>query len=681
MELRNVTCKCCTAPLDPSGAEGNVLRCTFCGTAFMLAKSSEPKVQNFLDQGEHDLDTCKFDDAYAAYQKAAELDKEEPEAYFGMALSAFKVQYLKDETCDPPRMQPICHEISAKSFCADKNYRRALQFATDEQRQEYERRAAEIDAIKREFYDLQRKGLDYDCFLCVKVTEEDGRTRTADYDRANDIYYYLKDEGYKPFFSEREMKGREGANYEALILYALYTSECMLIVCSDESYLQTKWVKNEYTRFASMIANEEKERDAVSFAFHGTPIERLPGRSGKIQGVDLAKPDAYTRIHSFVAGHLSAAAEGEGRRVPEPPHKAEQRRVPQPPQQPAESRPEAAINVAPTAASLCARGYEKLAARDFTPARDLFERALELEPGNAASHWGVFLCDFRAVNEQEIACTAETLTKIRQNADYAAALHGATGEMRARVERFCSAMAEQAEVGIGKGEAGLRDLRAKAEQTAQKSATAKAVLQKAQDGVKNFNLARKEWAGVNAKYGVIFCLCAVAAAAVFEVVFNLYAPLPMAWQVVVAIFGGVACAILGGLALNFLLFLIFSSAITASEKRKKKKLSEKYSIPLEELTDAALKGDKKGTGKGLSAAEKRLRQAQEIVDALNGELKTLHADFLKAAEEDAVYHQAASLLVCGKVCGGAEAAGLLPRDLKETYLALLAESGGKTGEN
>ena len=34
--------------------------------------------------GEHDLDTCKFDEAYTAYKKAAELDPNEPEAYFGM---------------------------------------------------------------------------------------------------------------------------------------------------------------------------------------------------------------------------------------------------------------------------------------------------------------------------------------------------------------------------------------------------------------------------------------------------------------------------------------------------------------------------------------------------------------------------------------------------------------------
>ncbi len=296
-------CKYCTAPLTLQEAVGSVVRCVHCGNVQTLPKKDvSPAALSFLRMGEHDLDTCKFDEAYTAYAKAAELDEKEPEAYFGMALAAFKVQYLKDEVNE--RLQPICHEISEKVFSDDKNFRRALELATDEQRREYRKRGREIDEVKEEFYELQRKGLDYDCFLCVKVT--DGGGKTADYDRANDIYYYLKDEGYKPFFSEREMKGRTGSDYEALILYALYTSECMLIVCSNEEYLQTKWVKNEYMRFLHMLANEEKERDALTFVFSGKPIEKLPSGK-KVQGIDLSKPDAYTRIGEFVKIHTPEA--------------------------------------------------------------------------------------------------------------------------------------------------------------------------------------------------------------------------------------------------------------------------------------------------------------------------------------------------------------------------------------
>ncbi len=313
MELKELFCKCCTAPLDPAKATGRVIRCEHCGTAFVLAREDDGKVVDLLRSGELLLDTCKFDDAYAAYQKAAELDKEEPEAYFGMALAKFKVQYLKDETSDPPRLQPICHEISEKKFTDDKNYQHALGLATREQREAYAAKGAEIDAIRKEFYALKQAGTRYDCFLCVKVSDEHGGT-TQDSHAALRLYNHLKSRGFSPFYSEEEARERTGSAYEALILYALYTSGCMLIVCSNEDYLQTKWVKNEYMRFSKMIAQEEKGSNAITFVYKGTPIERLPGRDWKLQGIDLSKPDAYSRIEEYVQRCTATAAPAEIKR-------------------------------------------------------------------------------------------------------------------------------------------------------------------------------------------------------------------------------------------------------------------------------------------------------------------------------------------------------------------------------
>ncbi len=291
--------------VDPREAVDGVLKCRHCGMPLTFPKP-DSKVLSFLQQGEHDLDSRDFERAYAAYSKAAELDPTEPEAYFGMALATFKVQYLKDEVhgC----LQPICYEISEDKFTEDPNYKKALEFATSEQKEVYHVRGKAIDSIREEFYEFEKSGLWYDCFLCAKVSESDG-SHTADCERANDIYHYLKDNGYKPFFSEREVKGRVGSAYEAFILYALYKSECMLIVCSDEAYLQTKWVKNEYLRFLKMMKDEDKERDALTFVFCGKPIEKLPfGTSKKIQGIDFSKErDAYPLITKYVEEHTPAA--------------------------------------------------------------------------------------------------------------------------------------------------------------------------------------------------------------------------------------------------------------------------------------------------------------------------------------------------------------------------------------
>ncbi|MCH5142787.1 MAG: ribosomal protein L7/L12 [Clostridiales bacterium] len=306
MQLENTICKSCGAPLDLNKAVNGVVTCIYCGNPYTLPKQgASPEVLSFLRMGEHDLDTCKFEEAFSAYKKASELDGSEPEAYFGMALSEFKVQYLRDVSGEKPKLQPICHEITDKKFTDNANYMRACLKATDKQRAEYERKAQEIDYILGEFYKLKQSGLDYDCFICVKVTGDSGKTedsKDADY-----IYRMLQQKGYKPFYSEYEIRNKQGADYEAHILYALHSSECMLVVCRDESYLQTPWVKNEYTRFLKLVNDDEKESDSITVVFNGKPIERLPGKRGKLQGINFALRESDGLIVDFVENHTPEA--------------------------------------------------------------------------------------------------------------------------------------------------------------------------------------------------------------------------------------------------------------------------------------------------------------------------------------------------------------------------------------
>ena len=247
--------------------------------------------------GKECLDISNFDEAYNLFTKAIELDPSEPEGYFNRALARFKVQYLRDLV--NRRMQPICHLVSDKIFSEDSDYKKSLELAKDTQKKEYQRKANEIDEIKREFAKLEEQGIDYDCFICVKVTD-DHQNKTEDYHKAYEIYHMLKNNGFNPFFSETTLSNHVGAAYEAQILYALHKSECMLLICSDEKYLDTRWMKNEYTRFKSLIDAKEKEEGSLCIVYNQKPIEYIPTINHKLQGIDRTRIDASDIIRNFL---------------------------------------------------------------------------------------------------------------------------------------------------------------------------------------------------------------------------------------------------------------------------------------------------------------------------------------------------------------------------------------------
>ncbi len=300
--MTELSCKNCNAPLDMAEAKNGVIACSFCGSVFTLPKSGQSdEVKRLIDAGQTALDVCRFDEALTYFSRAIEADGSEPEAYWGRALARFRVQYLRDTVNN--RLQPICHEVAEDAFTSDPDYKKALELATDEQRAAYRKKGEEIDYIRSEFYALAQSGLKYDCFICVKVTDDaDGRP-TADSRSADRIYRALEGSGYKPFYSEYETGARTGADYEALILYALHKAPCMLVVCSDAKYLETKWVRNEYTRYLAMLADGDKERSSITIAYRGKVVERLPGVRGKIQGIDLSEVAAIDRIRAFIDSH------------------------------------------------------------------------------------------------------------------------------------------------------------------------------------------------------------------------------------------------------------------------------------------------------------------------------------------------------------------------------------------
>ena len=251
-----------------------------------------------FEQGYEAIRKGDFEVAKRFFGEACKQEKYVSDAYFGLALADCKIQLIWDEVnCIA---QPICYDFAIE-FAENAYYKAALERATAEQKTRYVDFTEEIQYIQKKFADFENEGLNYDCFICVKVRDELGHY-TYDSDRAREFYNLLHDDGYHPFYSEVIMPTRGGSEYEAHILYALNTAKCMLIFCSDEKYLKTPWVKNEYSRYLELIKYGERNEDSIAICFCGDGhiIQRLPGKRHNLQSFALRRIGTETNMLDYV---------------------------------------------------------------------------------------------------------------------------------------------------------------------------------------------------------------------------------------------------------------------------------------------------------------------------------------------------------------------------------------------
>lgn len=263
------------------------------------------------------LDNADFNSAREYFNRAlsSSIDSQCAEAYFGLALTEWKIQLIFDPTLDC--YCPILHDIQID---LDNNpaYQAASQYGSEKQKQVYEDFVKKISNILQIFRKLEAMKLVYDCFICVKVSDENkNKTDDCQWLKENQVYDKLKKVGTNPFFSEETLQElilsfssqgfRENVAYEAVISYALSRAKCMLLVCGDEKYLNTPWVKNEYTRFCSFLRNNELDTRQIVVVTNGNSLT-IPGVTRDNQDIDRSKnKDSVNAIISEVQGRIQFA--------------------------------------------------------------------------------------------------------------------------------------------------------------------------------------------------------------------------------------------------------------------------------------------------------------------------------------------------------------------------------------
>ena len=274
-------CEMCGAQLDID-ADGRKAECRYCGSKYTYVRPVTAESAGSINRANNYRLKNMFDNAIVEYKTLLQNEEfaENAEVWWGLLISEFGIEYVHDTRDDV--YVPTCHRTLTGSIFDSPYYKNAIKFATDEMKTAYARMAAEIDELQTAIKAQAELISDYEVFICFKST--DNRAATEDRYIARKIFDELTKRGFCVFFSEVSLKGRLGTEYEPIIYKALTTAKVMLLVCTDEKYLDAPFVKNEWSRFKA----RKKEDPSLSLI----PVFRNVGHASlptKEQGIDLDK--------------------------------------------------------------------------------------------------------------------------------------------------------------------------------------------------------------------------------------------------------------------------------------------------------------------------------------------------------------------------------------------------------
>ena len=199
-------CKMCGGDIEVS-QDMTVGKCLFCGSTMTLPRIDSDKKARLFNRANEYRQACDFDKAYRSYEAIVEEDAEEAEAYWGLILSEYGVEYVVDPATE--KRIPTCHRTSPEPIQNTVNYKKACQYADPESRLMYEEEAVALDKLQRKILAISTKEAPYDVFICYKESDENGE-RTKDSVLAFSIYEELEKRNIRTFMSRVSLEDKLG---------------------------------------------------------------------------------------------------------------------------------------------------------------------------------------------------------------------------------------------------------------------------------------------------------------------------------------------------------------------------------------------------------------------------------------------------------------------------------------
>ncbi len=291
-------CKMCGASLDVKLGDKVVL-CEYCESQNTLPNLDDEKRMNLYDRANHFRRKNEYDKAMTIYEQILSEDGTDSEAYWSIVLCRYGIDYVEDPKTH--KRIPTINRMQNQSILADVDYLKAIEYADVVQKDIYIKQAEAINEIQKKIHQVVEQTEAFDIFICYKRSDENQR-RTIDSVRASELYQELTKEGYKTFFAEITLEDKLGVEYEPYIFSALQSSKIMIVIGSKKEYFDAVWVKNEWSRYLSLM-NKGEKKYLIPVYLNMDPYD-LPTEFSYLQAQDMGKlgfvPDLIRGIKKLI---------------------------------------------------------------------------------------------------------------------------------------------------------------------------------------------------------------------------------------------------------------------------------------------------------------------------------------------------------------------------------------------
>ena len=399
-------CKMCGGDLNI--AEGsNVCECAFCGTQQTIPSADNEKKVNLFNRANRLRMNAEFDKAAAVYASITAEFPEEAEAYWGLCLCKYGIEYVDDPLTG--NKIPTCHRTLPESIMDDSDFDQACENADAESKRLYREESKAIDRLQQDILNIVAAEEPYDVFICYKETDENGE-RTEDSVLAQSVYDELTSKNLKVFFARITLEDKLGKQYEPYIYAALHSAKVMLSIGTQFEYFDAVWVKNEWSRFLELMKADRTK--TLIPCYKGLDAYDMPREFKNLQAQDMGK-----------LGWLQDLTRGVLKLCQKDGYQQKQMVV------------QNTQGGSPTIDSLLRRAMVFIEDRQWDEAKQYADRVLDLEVENGQAYLIKLMADLKTSKEEEIK---ELQIPFDDNANYKKIIRFGDEELKFKMEGYAS---------------------------------------------------------------------------------------------------------------------------------------------------------------------------------------------------------------------------------------------------